>query len=74
MSKDLDAAAGMSRNEARSAASMAGIYALRMLGLFMLFPVISLYQDVLIGATPALIGFAIGVYGFTQGLLQIPFG
>ena len=60
--------------ERRAAISLASIYAIRMLGLFMLFPVISLYQDKLVGATPALIGFAIGVYGLTQGLLQIPFG
>jgi predicted MFS family arabinose efflux permease len=60
--------------ERRAAVSLASIFSIRMLGLFMLFPVISLYQDKLGGATPALIGLAIGVYGLTQGLLQIPFG
>lgn len=74
MSKDLDAAAGMSRNEVRSAASMAGIYALRMLGLFMILPVFALYAEELEGVTPALTGMAIGIYGMTQALLQIPFG
>jgi MFS family permease len=74
VSKDLDAAAGMSRNEVRSAASMAGIYALRMLGLFMILPVFALYAEELEGATPALAGLAIGIYGMTQALLQIPFG
>ena len=74
MSTDLDAAAGMSRNEVRSAASMAGIYALRMLGLFMILPVFALYAEDLQGATPALAGLAIGIYGMTQALLQIPFG
>lgn len=74
MNKDLDAAAGMSRNEVRSAASMAGIYALRMLGLFMILPVFALYAEELQGATPALAGLAIGIYGMTQALLQIPFG
>ena len=64
----------MTSVERRAAISLASIFAIRMLGLFMLFPVISLYQDKLVGATPALIGFAIGVYGLTQGLLQIPFG
>ena len=54
--------------------SLASIFSIRMLGLFMLLPVISLYQDKLSGATPALLGLAIGVYGLTQGLLQIPFG
>jgi MFS family permease len=64
----------MSRNEVRSAASMAGIYALRMLGLFMILPVFALYAEDLQGATPALAGLAIGIYGMTQALLQIPFG
>jgi len=64
----------MSRNEVRSAASMAGIYALRMLGLFMILPVFALYAEELQGATPALAGLAIGIYGMTQALLQIPFG
>jgi len=64
----------MTSTEKRAAVSLAGIFSIRMLGLFMLFPVISLYQDKLLHATPALIGFAIGVYGLTQGLLQIPFG
>ncbi len=74
MNEDLDAAAGMSRKEVRSAASMAGIYALRMLGLFMILPVFALYAEDLQGATPALAGLAIGIYGMTQALLQIPFG
>jgi MFS family permease len=64
----------MTRSEARSAVSMAGIYALRMLGLFMILPVFALYADELEGATPALTGLAIGIYGMTQALLQIPYG
>jgi len=64
----------MSRNEVRSASSLAGIYALRMLGLFMILPVFALYAEELHGATPALAGLAIGIYGMTQALLQIPFG
>jgi predicted MFS family arabinose efflux permease len=68
------AAHKMTPLERRAALSLASIFSIRMLGLFMLFPVISLYQDKLSGATPALIGLAIGVYGLTQGLLQIPFG
>ena len=74
MSKDLDAAAGMTRTEARSAASMAVIYALRMLGLFMILPVFALYAEHLEGVTPALTGLAIGIYGMTQAFLQIPYG
>ena len=74
MSRDPDAAGGMTRTEARSAASMAGIYALRMLGLFMILPVFALYADELEGVTPALAGLAIGIYGMTQALLQIHYG
>lgn len=64
----------MSSTERRAALSLAGIYALRMLGLFMILPVFALYADELQGATPALAGLAIGIYGMTQALLQIPFG
>jgi MFS family permease len=64
----------MSRKEVRSAASMASIYALRMLGLFLILPVFALYSEHLQGSTPALAGLAIGIYGMTQALLQIPFG
>lgn len=45
-----------------------------MLGLFMLIPVFTVYAGQLTGATPALIGVALGAYGLSQGLLQIPFG
>lgn len=54
--------------------SLAGISALRMLGLFMLMPILSLYSQHLIASTPLLIGIALGCYGLTQALLQIPFG
>jgi MFS family permease len=60
--------------ERRAALSLASIYALRMLGLFMILPVFALYADHLEGVTPLLVGLAIGVYGLTQALLQIPFG
>lgn len=60
--------------ERRAATSLAGIYSLRMLGLFMILPVFALYAENLEGASPALIGLAIGIYGLTQGLFQIPFG
>ncbi len=64
----------MTAGERRAAGALAGIYSLRMLGLFLILPVFSLYGDRLEGATPALIGLAIGAYGITQALLQIPFG
>ncbi len=60
--------------ERRAALSLAAIFATRMLGLFMVLPVFALYADRLEGATPALIGLAIGIYGLSQALLQIPFG
>ena len=50
------------------------VMATRMLGLFMLFPVMSVYADDYINTTPLLIGLAIGIYGLTQACLQIPFG
>ncbi len=64
----------MSAIEKRATFSLAGIYALRMLGFFMILPVFVLYADELEGVTPLLVGVAIGAYGLTQALLQIPFG
>lgn len=65
---------GMSPTERRAALSLASIMATRMLGLFMILPVFALYAQDLPDATPLLIGLAIGAYGLTQALLQIPFG
>jgi MFS family permease len=64
----------MTGSERRAAAGLAGIFALRMLGLFLVLPVFALYAGDLAGATPLTIGLAIGAYGLTQALLQIPFG
>jgi predicted MFS family arabinose efflux permease len=64
----------MTPAERRSAVGLAGIYALRMLGLFLILPVFAVQAQSLAGATPLLIGLAIGAYGLTQALLQIPFG
>ena len=50
------------------------IMSVRMLGLFMLFPVMSIYAAEYDNSTPLLIGMAIGIYALTQALLQIPFG
>jgi MFS family permease len=60
--------------EKRAVAVLASVFALRMLGLFMLLPVLALHAAALPGATPALIGLAVGVYGITQAGLQLPFG
>jgi MFS family permease len=64
----------MSRTEIRSSLSLAGIYMLRMLGLFMILPVFSVYARTLDGSTPLLTGLAISAYGLTQAVIGIPFG
>ncbi|MCV9921193.1 MFS transporter [Pseudomonas sp. BT-42-2] len=64
----------MSGSETRAASGLALVFAFRMLGMFMVLPVLATYGMDLAGATPALIGLAIGAYGLTQALLQIPFG
>ncbi len=64
----------MSAVEARAAVSLALVFAFRMLGMFMVLPVLATYGLALKDATPALIGLAIGAYGLTQALLQIPLG
>ena len=53
---------------------IAAIFSFRMLGLFMLIPVFSIAATQLTDSTPMLIGIALGAYGLSQGLLQIPFG
>lgn len=64
----------MSARETRAASGLALVFAFRMLGMFMVLPVLATYGMELKGATPTLIGLAIGAYGLTQALLQIPFG
>lgn len=60
--------------ERRVVISLAALYAFRMLGLFMLLPVLALYGDDYRHANPLLLGLALGAYGFSQAILQIPFG
>ncbi len=69
-----DITSPMTPSERYATLSLAGIYALRMLGLFMILPVLSLFAQQLEGSTPALIGLAMSIYGLPQVLLQIPFG
>ncbi|MBT6274453.1 MAG: MFS transporter [Chromatiales bacterium] len=64
----------MNSTERRSVVTLGLIYALRMLGLFMVLPVMALAAQSYAGYTPALAGLAIGIYGLTQACLQIPFG
>ena len=63
----------MNALERRSTFALSSIFALRMLGLFMIVPVFSVAGQSYQYATPALIGLAVGVYGLSQALLQIPF-
>ncbi len=64
----------MSSAERFFALKISLIMAIRMLGLFMLFPVMSVYAGDYESATPFLVGMAIGIYGLTQAIFQIPFG
>jgi MFS family permease len=63
----------MTAGERRAAASLAGIFGLRMLGMFLILPVFALYAKELT-ADHTLIGLALGMYGLTQAVLMIPFG
>ncbi len=64
----------MNSIEKKSAFAIAFMIALRMYGLFLILPIFAVYATELKGASPFMIGLAIGVYGLTQALLQIPMG
>ena len=64
----------MEKHELRAASSLAAVFSVRMLGLFMVYPVFAAFARHLAGATPYKIGIALGIYGLSQGALQIPFG
>jgi len=65
----------MSAAELRAGASLAGVYGLRMLGLFFILPVFAVHAATLRGGQNlTLVGLAIGGYGLAQGILQIPYG
>ncbi len=75
MSKPIDKIfSAMLPRERRAVGVVALIVICRMFGLFALLPVLAIYAADLKGATPLLIGFAVGGYGLTQAALQIPFG
>lgn len=65
---------GLTRQELRIVTVLASIFSLRMLGLFMLLPVFALEAAQYTAATPQLIGWAVGLYGLAQAVLQVPFG
>ncbi|EKN4704044.1 MFS transporter [Yersinia ruckeri] len=60
--------------ELRATWGLGTVFSLRMLGMFMVLPVITTYGMALAGASEALIGIAIGIYGLAQAIFQIPFG
>ena len=65
----------MTPPELRASIGLASIFGLRMLGMFVILPVFAIYAETLRGGDNlTLVGFAIGAYGLTQALLQIPFG
>jgi len=66
----------MTAIERRGAFSLAAVYATRMMGLFMILPVFALYAEHLGSEPPShvMVGLAIGIYGLSQAVLQIPFG
>lgn len=65
----------MSALEVRASMSLASIYGLRMLGMFLILPIFSIYAETLPGGdSHLLIGLALGAYGLTQAMFQLPFG
>lgn len=64
----------LSKGELKTAFALSSVVGLRMFGLFLIMPVFSAYALHLAGATPLLVGVAIGIYGFAQALLQVPVG
>lgn len=64
----------MTPGELRATWGLGTVFSLRMLGMFMVLPVLTTYGWALQGASEALIGLAIGIYGLAQALFQIPFG
>ncbi|HZV55638.1 MAG TPA: MFS transporter [Rhodocyclaceae bacterium] len=65
----------MTRDERRAGASLAAIFGLRMLGLFLILPVFAVYAPTLAGGDDVLlVGLALGAYGLTQAFFQIPYG
>ena len=64
----------MTTDERRATWGLGAVFSLRMLGMFMVLPVLTTYGMALQGATQSLIGIAIGIYGLAQALFQIPFG
>ncbi|WP_043650012.1 MFS transporter [Chitinilyticum litopenaei] len=71
----MSAALQLTALELRATLGLSGLYALRMLGMFLILPVFAVYAKQLPGGeNHVLVGLALGAYGLTQALLQLPFG
>lgn len=64
----------MTPGELRATWGLGTVFSLRMLGMFMVLPVLTTYGMALQGASEALIGIAIGIYGLAQAIFQFPLG
>lgn len=64
----------LTSSERRAILALGSLYSFRMLGLFMVLPVLGIYAVDLPGATPEKLGIALGAYGLTQACLQLPLG
>jgi len=64
----------MSPSELRASLSLASIFGLRLFGMFIILPVFALYAQGRPGWSLTLVGVALGAYGITQAILQLPFG
>jgi predicted MFS family arabinose efflux permease len=70
----MNSPARMSSRELRASLSLASIFGLRLFGMFIVLPVFALWAQGRPGWSLSLVGIAMGAYGLTQGLLQIPYG
>ncbi|HAD48072.1 MAG TPA: MFS transporter, partial [Idiomarina sp.] len=64
----------LNHTEKRAALALASVFGIRMLGLFLIMPVLAIYAREYPDYSAALMGFTLGAYGLTQALLQIPMG
>ena len=70
----MDTQTTLTSGERRAILALGSLYSFRMLGLFMVLPVLGIYAVDLPGATPEKLGIALGAYGLTQACLQLPLG
>ncbi|MYD78091.1 MAG: MFS transporter [Gammaproteobacteria bacterium] len=64
----------LTKFERNTIATLSSVLVMRLIGLFMILPVLALYTNEFTHGTPYLIGIALGIYGLTQAIFQVPFG